>query len=806
MTHVQGLRSTVAWSSLAALLLAGTSCSTENWTAPQAAPQTAAPARRAVDTDTVARLTEALTLVMEERDLWVLEVEDEEAGLRLSLDRRGSAAPAMVMAPAGTGSAASGPAATGPSASGPAAGTSAGPATASGPKAAAPAKPRASTESPTAAAKGGDMAAGPKAAIADEFHPDNVLRADGTRAEAPAPVYGGRVIVHLSSLPKHMNYVTENSAVTRRMLYETHETLLHQDWEFHDLRPRVAEGYTVEDILVLQPGVEESYPQAKALKVRPLDFTAPFDGFVLFGQVEKTGGGWRVQPQSEGGSALSGPVVVPEADTLAVELGAVVTMQLREGVRWQPAKGDADGRAYDIRDQFVDARDVYFSWLLYQNPEVNCDEKRFQFVKFPDCEVLGPLELRFFCQEQYFQSLTTLGTSLTILPSHLYDLSDPDNPWHNPNADSSEQALHINENPHNQLWIGVGPYQVTEWSQQYVEAKRYPGYFNPDDGGYVDVIRWRYIADDNTAFSAVLNRELDFFERVKTSDYFGAGTERKEFTDHYYKGYKYLGTYGYTGWNTHRDYLSDKRVRQALAHAFPFDEYLRTAYQNLARQVTGPFPYASEAYDHSVEAFPLDYDRARELLEEAGFFDTDGNGIVDRDGRDLVIEFMMPSGNDASRSLGLTMQENFGRIGVKVEFAAMEWATFLDRMKKREFDGVNLAWVPPLESDPEQIWHSRWGQPDVESSNNSGLRDPVVDEMILRGTRELDHKKRQAIWREMHAYLYELQPYLFGYNVPQKFAMSKRIRGFQTFAIDPGYEIRRWHFTSLDEPGTRPTR
>ena len=139
-------------------------------------------------------------------------------------------------------------------------------------------------------------------------------------------------------------------------------------------------------------------------------------------------------------------------------------------------------------------------------------------------------------------------------------------------------------------------------------------------------------------------------------------------------------------------------MRQALAHAFPADEFLRTNYKNLARRVSGPSPYSSAAYDHSLEPYPYDLEKARELLEEAGYYDTDGNQIVDKDGRDLVLEFMMPSGNDASKNLGLVMQENFALVGIKLEFAALEWATFLDRMKKREFDGCNLAWVPTLES------------------------------------------------------------------------------------------------------------
>ena len=648
---------------------------------------------------------------------------------------------------------------------------------------------------------------GPGEAAADVFHPDRV------EGEELTPLFGGRVIVHLASMPKHMNYVTENSAVTTRMLYEVHETLLKQDWEFHDFRPRVASGYQVEDMLVLADGAEVRYAGAKPLRVRPLGYTEPFQGYVLYGEITKladrfdgVSGAYRVAPKSAGGSAMAATVEVSAADCLSIERGCALTFKLRGDVVWHDAEGEANGEAYSIKGEKLDAGDVHFSWDLYSNAEVDCDEKRFQFEKISDCEIIDDLTLRFFYQEQHFQTVETIGTSLTLLPSHIYNLKDPQSPWYDANASDSQQANHINENPHNQLWIGVGPYRVVEWNQQFIEAVRFEEYFDQENGGYLDTIRWRYIGDDNTAWQGLMNGELDYFERVKSTDYFGAATEQEEFTSQFYKGYKYLGTYGYTGWNSHRSYLSDKRVRQALAYAFPAEEYLVTNYKNLARRVSGPSPYSSAAYDHSLEPYPYDLEKARELLEEAGYYDTDGNQIVDKDGRDLVIEFMMPSGNDASKNLGLVMQENFAQVGVKVEFAALEWATFLDRMKKREFDGCNLAWVPTLESDPEQLWHSKWGAPEIEGSNNAGVQEPELDALILAGQREIDFEKRQEIWKAIHRYLYDWQPYLFGFNVPSKFAISKKLRGFQAFAIDPGYSLRRWYYVDPNQPGTRASR
>ncbi|MEZ5974904.1 MAG: ABC transporter substrate-binding protein [Planctomycetota bacterium] len=351
---------------------------------------------------------------------------------------------------------------------------------------------------------------------------------------------------------------------------------------------------------------------------------------------------------------------------------------------------------------------------------------------------------------------------------------------------------------------------MTKFSDDWVEAQRFVDesgkslYFDKSRAGYFDTIRWRVISDDETAYTALINGELDYFERVKTTDYFGTRTEKKEFTENFYKGYIYLGQYGYTGWNLYKPQLAELPVRLAIAHAFDSNEYLETVYRGLARQVTGPFPFESAAYDHSVTPLEYSIDKAMDLLDEAGWYDRNGDGTRDKNGVELKIEFMYPSGNDASKTLGLKIQESLRELEIDVSLASVEWATFLDKIKRREFDACNLAWVPDLESDPEQVWHSKWGAPDIEGSNNSGVRDAQIDAWIEAGQKELDFEKRQAIWHNIHRRLYyDIQPYLFGFNVPRKFAMSKRIRGLQSFAIDPGYSIRRWYFADPNEKGTR---
>jgi ABC-type transport system substrate-binding protein len=163
---------------------------------------------------------------------------------------------------------------------------------------------------------------------------------------------------------------------------------------------------------------------------------------------------------------------------------------------------------------------------------------------------------------------------------------------------------------------------------------------------------------------------------------------------------------------------------------------------------------------------------------------------------------MMPTGNDASETFGLKYMEALGRLGIKLKMQSFEWATFLENMLNREFDCINLAWVPPLESDPEQLWHSRWDK--KQTSNNAGVNDPEVDRLIDAIQIELDAEKRAELMKALHRRIYDMQPYFFMFNTPRKFAMNKNVRGFQGFKIAPGYSLRRWYYPAGTE-GTRAT-
>jgi len=597
---------------------------------------------------------------------------------------------------------------------------------------------------------------GPGRAEPDLFHPDHQPNAKGVRPPLPPVRDGGTVVVHMNPMPRHFNFMTESTSVTRWVLFEVHEFLLQRDWSTWEFVPRLAERMDREDAVRLTSGER------------------------IYGRVSEQGAELLVTPVSPG-NPLEEPRRVARADVESVLEGTVFTFRLHDGVRWH------DGEP-------LDAEDVWFSWRSYFNDFVDCKDKREQIRKLAEAEIVDDRTIRFFYAEQYFLALESFE-NLCILPAHVYDLSDPENPDYDPDVDPLGQAQgeYVNRHPANLNWIGLGPYRIDRVDERGVEAVRVRGYFDPERAGHVERIRWRHIADDNAAKTALLNGELDYFARLSSADLFGGFCGQPSFSERLYTAFNWVPKITYVAWNTRRPQLADPAVRRALAHCFDWPEYVTTMANGLGVQITAAAYYLGPFYDHGVQPYPYDLGRARELLDDAGWYDRDGDGVRDKDGVPLTIEFLAQAGNLAALGIGQRLQENLGRVGVRLEIASREYAALKERLREKDFDAANSAWTLDVENDPAYLWASWDGDGPDRSANYAGIADREVDELIDRIQHEIDPARRVPSWHRLHARIYELQPYLFGYMVPDKMAVARRVRNFRAYGINPGYSIRDWY-------------
>ncbi|HVS18979.1 MAG TPA: ABC transporter substrate-binding protein, partial [Planctomycetota bacterium] len=621
----------------------------------------------------------------------------------------------------------------------------------------------------------------------DRFHPDHQPGPDGRRPPRPEPALGGSVTVHLSGIPPALNTALSVDANAHFVALAVHESLTLSDWETWETRLDLAHARWLEDELVLHddaPARAGEQAFERRLRGSADDEPSTERVRVLCGRVEDLGERWRVTPLAPG-NPLSAALEVPAAEVREVVHAGAITFELRADVPWQPSPG--------FERHVFDVDDVLFSLSIYSNPAVHCDERRYQYEKVAHAVRVDDARVRFHLGAYDVWAADDVG-EMPILPRHLYDLSDPDCPDHDPEASLERRGAYVNASRFNQEWVGLGPYRVTRYGAGAIEAERFEGYHDPSRAGYLERVRWRAIRDEGTTFQALLEGELDVVARLSAAQFLGDELRRPQVAARVYPAWTSVGSFAYVGWNLHRPPLDELLVRRALNHCLDVQSLFDTYWGGLGVLVSGPAPYHSPAYDRTVAPATYDLGRARELLAQAGWYDRDGDGWVDRDGRRLSLGYASIAGAETSQRVGLMLQESLRAVGVELTIRELDWGTVAQGLRERAYDSFCQGWNPPLEPDPEQQWHSRGGAQDVRSSNYMGVRDAELDALIEAGQREPDHDARMAIWRALHRRIDALAPALFLAAPAQKMALPRALRGIQLFHLSPGYDLTRWYY------------
>ncbi|NIP29214.1 MAG: peptide-binding protein, partial [Candidatus Dadabacteria bacterium] len=144
-------------------------------------------------------------------------------------------------------------------------------------------------------------------------------------------------------------------------------------------------------------------------------------------------------------------------------------------------------------------------------------------------------------------------------------------------------------------------------------------------------------------------------------------------------------------------------------------------------------------------------------LAEAGWVDSDSDGIRDKNGVKFEFEFLIPSASDTSEKISTILKEEMDKVGIVMNIRKIEWAVFVQRLNERKFDAVTLAWSMGVETDPYQVWHS--SQKEGGGSNFIGFENRQADKLIEEARTEFDRNKRTELYRKFISIIHDEQPY-----------------------------------------------
>ena len=302
---------------------------------------------------------------------------------------------------------------------------------------------------------------------------------------------------------------------------------------------------------------------------------------------------------------------------------------------------------------------------------------------------------------------------------------------------------------------------------------------------YFKTIRFHIIEDRNTALLALKKGELD--EMILMPEDWKSKTIDSDF---YAKNTKASGvewTSFHFLWNLKTPFFSDVRVRQAMAYAYDYEEMHNTLNLGLYERSNGIFHKTAWMYPKPAPAFyEQDLDKAEELLTEAGWEDSDGDGILDKvvNGKRIKFEFTMLCSNIPDRiKYSTLMKECLGKIGIICNVKPMEFVTLSQKLLEHDVQAAFGGWGTGSDPDTsDNIWGTDEGR------NYGQYSNPEIDKLYAQGRKEFDRAKRAAIYGKIHTILYKDQPYTWLYVRNGFYAFGKDLRGYMFSPRDPyGY-------------------
>ncbi|MCB0710873.1 MAG: hypothetical protein KDD67_00935 [Ignavibacteriae bacterium] len=358
--------------------------------------------------------------------------------------------------------------------------------------------------------------------------------------------------------------------------------------------------------------------------------------------------------------------------------------------------------------------------------------------------------------------------------------------------------------------IGTGPYIFEQYRQNdRVVLKRNDNYwYSSNEWGkaWPDKVVWLTINDQNASLSALKSGDIDFVPRLAPIQY-KYEKSRFERNDLIPCEYDYPA-YSYIGYNEEKPIFSDKLVRKALAYAIDRKTIIDNVYFGYATPVQSPIYLKRPEYDTTIKIIDFDLEKSKEILDQAGWKDSDGNGIRDKviDGKktDLTFKILLNSGNAQRKQMALIFIDALRKIGVTATTDELDWSVFLDRTRDGEYDAYIGGWAMGVtEGDMYQLWHS-------ESSKNGGsnyvrFRNPELDRIIetIRGTFDFDQRK--VLYKEAQRIIDDEQPYNFLVASLFLGGVHKRFQNVEFFAPRPCYSAAWWWVPKGEQKYTTST-
>ena len=435
----------------------------------------------------------------------------------------------------------------------------------------------------------------------------------------------------------------------------------------------------------------------------------------------------------------------------------VLTFHLRKNLQW------SDGVP-------LTSEDVRWTWQAQRSPEVAWDSA-FMKDEITDVEAVDPHTVRFHFRRAYAKQLQDANEGV-ILPRHVWSKL-PFAKWRE-SADWFKQNL-----------VAAGPFKIHSWTpQQELVLVRNERYFLKDRP-YLDRVVLRFVPDPSSMMTQLLNGELDFVLQVSPSD------AQQILKAPHLRLVPFLSNLSVViSWNLENPLFSDPEVRRALTLALDRQTIVDTILMGYGQ--IGASPIVSEvwAHDRSLQPLPYDPAEARRILAAKGWRDSDGDGVLDRNGKPFAFEILSNNNNQQRADALVMVQDQLKKVGVQAMPRILEFNTLIAQTNSGDYQASTAGFVMDTSLDLTGNYHSRAFPPN--GSNFMRYTNPEADRLMdlvaaapdLRAVLPQIHALERIIVRD--------QPVTFLWESQRLAVVSKRVRDAKPNQVRGFFNLKEW--------------
>ena len=421
------------------------------------------------------------------------------------------------------------------------------------------------------------------------------------------------------------------------------------------------------------------------------------------------------------------------------EDGLTYTFYLRPDVSWH------DGKP-------LTADDMVFTIKALQDPNFQGPPELATLWQTVNTEKGSDHIVSFTLEEPFAPFLA--HTRVPILPKHILE-----------GVPATELPLH----PFSAHPVGTGPFRLLELTAEHLLLETNPYYHGQKP--YLDKVEFRFYRDYGEIFSAYQRGEVEGISRVLPPD-----LDRVRQVEGLNLYSTWLSRYTLVFLNLEAPAFQEKEVRQALLWAIDRQRIIDQILDGQGLVADSPILPNSWAYDEEIPRYEYNPQRAKALLEEAGWVDTNNDGVREKEG--VPLEFPLLTNDDPLRvHIIEEIARELAEVGVRVRTQILGYGV-CELLQSHHFTAVLYGWgdLPP-DPDLYEMWHST--QATDEGQNYGGFANRDVDELLEQARLINDPAQRAELYRRFQEIFAQEVPALLLYYPIYDYAVSEQVKGVQ---------------------------